>query len=260
MRPARNTNSCEVPGRPYPSHLDRIGPTGPSLTCQTSRPSLPAKAPDDLFNVDCSPDAPHLSLDRPRPSVATVLTSSRAALIAANTGRLLGKLPRPCLVCFLPGSLPCPVPMSNAPVPMSQQAQAPVPTAKKTLPHTGRAPYPRKVPTSWSPQLTRAASRSASHRRFPRLSHAEPSPAPRRRFCATTCTRPWPGTHPFSALPPAAPNLAIRPSISTLVEPSQHSQGPSYPPPASFGPPPSYSPSVATTHSGLALSSGYHWG
>jgi hypothetical protein len=93
---------------------------------------------------------------------------------------------------------------------MSQQAQAPVPRANKTLPPQGGHPTQGKVPTSWSPQLTCVASWSAFHRRSPQLFHPEPPPAPLRGSCANTCTRPWPAGLGLERSPPPRCHLPIQ--------------------------------------------------
>jgi hypothetical protein len=94
---------------------------------------------------------------KPRPSLAKVVTSSRASLIAANTSRLLGKSITPRLVCLPPGPPPCLTITDNAPVPMPHQqapTDLPVPTAPQPpLRHLTEC-YPEPVPTALSPRAT----------------------------------------------------------------------------------------------------------
>jgi hypothetical protein len=94
---------------------------------------------------------------KPRPSLAQVVTSSRASLIAANTSRLLGKSQPPRLVCLPPGPPPRSKTTDNAPVPMPPQAHAdpPVPTATQPPSRhlTERCPN-EPVPTALPPRAT----------------------------------------------------------------------------------------------------------
>jgi hypothetical protein len=120
-------------------------PPPPILAAQRFLGPREAYLPTINESVECSPSAPHLSLDRPhsptsvtdatpwlkpRPSTQTVLTSSRATLIAASTGRLLGKSPR-SLSLSPAGAPPRSIPPNATPVLPSPPppATTPVPTA-----------------------------------------------------------------------------------------------------------------------------------
>jgi hypothetical protein len=170
-----------LPGRT--SHLDRIGPAGPSPICQTSRHSLPAVIwahgrPSTTSSMSTvlrtrhtcpwtNPALGRLAAPwiKPYPSYATVLTSStRAALIVA--GYLVSFL---ALVLSVLSLAPFPVrfPQAVRKSPCRNKPRCRSPRLQRPCLTQGGQSTHGKVPTSWSPQLTRVASQSASHCRSP---------------------------------------------------------------------------------------------